>query len=284
MPSQRTADSDRLGQGINADLQRVGDPGAGLFRASSIPENQLPDALRRALGAFRTATGTRVHIFRNLTPEILDFNGVNFRDGTVHINENSQNPATLTAAHEWVHNLRRTNPVALFNRCDSLDQDGGLEFVRSADQTPVQPLNNALAGDLKNDDGRNAYEAVELPDSLSGIREAFQAAFGRDIRPVAPTDKRFDIFNGIYIHSQPRAVYVNVSNKVGFVTIAGHELLHEIKRDRPDLIAWYRSVARDYYKNLDRYQQAFAPIGGGFEAQHLRATDPVTPSPSVNRH
>ena len=110
LPSQRTADSDRLGQGINADLQRIGDPGAGLFRASSIPENQLPDALRRALGAIRSATGTRVHIFRNLTPEILDFNGVNFRDGTVHINENSQNPATLTAAHEWVHNLKRTHP------------------------------------------------------------------------------------------------------------------------------------------------------------------------------
>ena len=117
--------------------------------------------------------------------------------------------------------------------------------MRSADQTPVQPLNNALAGYLKNDDWRNAYEAVELPDSLSGIREAFQAAFGRDIRPVAPTDKQFDIFNGIYIPGQPRAVYVNVSNKVGFVTIAGHELWHDIKRDRPDLIAWYRGVARD---------------------------------------
>ena len=362
MPSQRTADSDRLGQGINADLQRVGDPGAGLFRASSIPENQLPDALRRALGAFRTATGTRVHIFRNLTPEILDFNGVNFRDGTVHINENSQNPATLTAAHEWVHNLRRTNPdlyglladevarqgllpeyqqklrrdgetrwknkdvveeeltaaavsdamtdPAFLQRLSERDQGmfrrvarafldflntltsgwrdqgsnaylrdveafrdkladvlaayerkstgpGGaeaLKFVRSADQTPVQPLNNALAGYLKNDDWRNAYEAVELPDSLSGIREAFQAAFGRDIRPVAPTDKRFDFFNGIYIPSQPRAVYVNVNNNVGFVTIAGHELWHDIKRSRPELIAWYREVAKDYYKDVDQYQ------------------------------
>lgn len=69
----------------------------------------------------------------------------------------------------------------------------------------------------------NAYEAVKLPDALSGIRDAVQAAFGRDVRPVASTAAKFDIFNGIYLPSHPGDVFVNVASEVGFINIAGHE-------------------------------------------------------------
>ena len=106
--SQPTAESKRLEDGINADLRRQGQ--AGSFRAETIGQDQLPDALRSALESFRRATGTRVSVFRNLTPEVIDFNGVNFRDGIAYVNETSQHPLTLTAAHEWVHNIRKTHP------------------------------------------------------------------------------------------------------------------------------------------------------------------------------
>ena len=69
----------------------------------------------------------------------------------------------------------------------------------------------------------NAYEAVKLPDALSGIRDAVQAAFGRDVRPVAPTAAKFDIFNSIYLPNHPGDVFVNVASEVGFVNIAVHE-------------------------------------------------------------
>lgn len=59
----------------------------------------------------------------------------------------------------------------------------------------------------------NEYEAVKLPDALSGVRQALQAAFGRDVRAVAPTEAKYNIFNGVYIPNQPNAVYVNVASE-----------------------------------------------------------------------
>ena len=118
----------------------------------------------------------------------------------------------------------------------------------------VAALNGSLVRYGLGDKWRNAYAAVALPDAVSGIREALQAAFGRNIRPVAPTAAEFDLFNGVYLPNRPNDIFVNVAAKPDFIAIAGHELWHSIKRDRPDLIAWYRGVAAEHYKDLDAYQ------------------------------
>ena len=86
----------------------------------------------------------------------------------------------------------------------------------------------------------HVYEAVELPDALSGIREAVQTAFGRDVQPVAPTAAGFDIFNGITIPAEPKTVFVNVQAKPGFGQVAGREHWHAIKRTRADPESWRR--------------------------------------------
>lgn len=128
------------------------------------------------------------------------------------------------------------------------------EFQPLANQSAAKVLNDALVKYKLGREWSNAYEAVKLPDYLSGIRQAFQVAFGRDIRAVVPTEERFNIFGGVYIASQPDSLYVNVAGKVGFVNIAGHELWHSIKRQRPDLIEWYRENSRKYYKDLPAYR------------------------------
>ena len=109
LAASETADSRRLEQRINDWRRRSAMP-AGM-RFGHIPSQALPDALRHALDGFADATGTRVVLVRNFTPEIDDFNGVNFGDGVIYINETSQYPITLTAAHEWLHNLRKTHPA-----------------------------------------------------------------------------------------------------------------------------------------------------------------------------
>lgn len=76
---ERTQDSDRLEQVIDRQLKRDGQPTG--FKALAIGQDQLSDALRGALATIERATGTRVVIFRNLTPEIADFNGATVRDG-----------------------------------------------------------------------------------------------------------------------------------------------------------------------------------------------------------
>ena len=97
---------------------------------------------------------------------------------------------------------------------------------------------------------RKAYEAVELPDAISGIQKAIRAAFGKDVRAVAPTAEQFDLFNGVHAAGE---VYVSVTEDVGFVQVAGHELYHDIERTRPDLIRWYTEHARRYFKNFPEY-------------------------------
>ena len=108
LPAERTTDSDALERIIDAEQRRAGLPEG--FQAVAVRQDQLPDALRGALAGLERATGTRVVIFRALTPEISDFNGVTIRDGVLYVSETAQSPATSTAAHEWVHNLRKTNP------------------------------------------------------------------------------------------------------------------------------------------------------------------------------
>ena len=114
------------------------------------------------------------------------------------------------------------------------------QFQPLANQSTARALNAKLVNYGLGQDWNNAYEAVKLPDALSGVREAIQTAFGRDVRPVAPTAAKFNIFNGVYLASQPDAVYVNVAADVGFVNIAGHEPWHSIGRVRPDLIDWFQ--------------------------------------------
>jgi len=90
----------------------------------------LPVELRRAFDALAEATGTRIVVVRNLTPDALDFNGVNFRDGVLYVNEKADMPAVLVAAHEWVHQFKRDQP-ALYQRLeDEVRRQGKLpEFA-----------------------------------------------------------------------------------------------------------------------------------------------------------
>ncbi|MBS7350540.1 MAG: hypothetical protein KIG95_10380, partial [Comamonas sp.] len=125
LPAQRNAETAKLEREINRELRRIGQPDG--FQAAIVEETQLSDALSRALGAFRRATGTRVAVFRNLTPEVFNFNGVNFRDGVAWVNEASEHPLTLTAAHEWLHNLKRTDPA--------IYQSLAREVIRQGDLT-----------------------------------------------------------------------------------------------------------------------------------------------------
>ena len=124
LAARETADSRRLEQRIN-DWRRRNAMPAGM-RFGQIPSQALPDALRHALDGFADATGTRVVLVRNFTPEIDDFNGVNFGDGVIYINETSQYPLTLTAAHEWLHNLRKTHPALYGQLAAEVQRQGRL--------------------------------------------------------------------------------------------------------------------------------------------------------------
>ncbi|MBR4877493.1 MAG: hypothetical protein IKU14_07265, partial [Rhodocyclaceae bacterium] len=118
-------------------------------------------------------------------------------------------------------------------------------------------LNHTLAHQFNNPDWRNAYTAAPLPEGMAALRADFEAAFGRTICPVLPTDDRFNAFGGVYLTDHPGKVFVNVrrARNIGFLQLAGHELLHDIKRDRPDLYHWFITQADSYLANVEDYRQ-----------------------------
>ena len=128
---------------------------------------------------------------------------------------------------------------------------------RGEDHSAARVLNWALARKFDNPDWRNAYTAAPLPEGMAALQADFEAAFGRTIHPVMPTAERFNSFGGVYLPEQPGKVFVNVrrAHEVGFLQLAGHELLHDLKRDRPDLYHWFVAQADQYLTNVEDYRQ-----------------------------
>lgn len=138
-----------------------------------------------------------------------------------------------------------------------LDFDSPLPATPSSveDQAAAEVLNQTLARQFDNPAWQNAYQATALPPVLAGLRDEFQAAFGRTIRPVLPTEEQFDCYGGVYLSEHPGEVFVNVRQPVNFLQLAGHEMLHDIKRTRPDLYDWFIQQAERYLVNVEGYQE-----------------------------
>lgn len=124
LPASTTTAAGALARKLNAERQRRGE--SGELRFAEVPASALPDDARRALTALGEATGTRVVVVRNLTPEVDAFNGVTFRDGVLYVDEAADRPLVLAAAHEWVHQLRRDDPAAYQRLEDEVRRQGNL--------------------------------------------------------------------------------------------------------------------------------------------------------------
>ena len=130
LPAQQTAATRTLAGRLNRYFaeraRRAGRRAPPELRFREIDPASLPDAVRRALAALGEATGTRVVVVRNLTPEVDKFNGVSFGDGVIYIDESADRPAVLTAAHEWVHQLKRDDPAAYQRLEDEVRRQGSM--------------------------------------------------------------------------------------------------------------------------------------------------------------
>ncbi len=109
LPAEQTDESRRLAKRFNRWVTGVG-RGTEQVRFREVGAASLPDAPDRAIRAIERATGTRIVVVRNLTPDVVRFNGLTFLDGTRYLNESSDNIATLFASNEGMHRLRRDAP------------------------------------------------------------------------------------------------------------------------------------------------------------------------------
>lgn len=143
-----------------------------------------------------------------------------------------------------------------FNRSVFFSGGAGelIELKTASDQSEAKVLNDALVEYGLGENWKNAYETVDVPDSFLELGKEIQVAFGRDVRFVAPTDPKYDIFNGVQLSQAKKAVYINAKSNVNITAIAGHELYHSMERTRPDLHKWFKSQAAEYFVNFPEYK------------------------------
>lgn len=124
LPSTKTIASGRLQTRVNEWLTSMGATDGARFE--EIRRHDLPDALDHALAALEEATGIKVHVVRNLTPEIQRFNGITFGGGRVYVSEDAEAPAVTVAAHEFTHILQHSHPALYQQLEDEVRRQGRL--------------------------------------------------------------------------------------------------------------------------------------------------------------
>ena len=108
-----------------------------------------------------------------------------------------------------------------------------------------------MVRNFNDDTWSNAYEPADMLSSIADLAEAATKAFGSQISAIKPTSERFNILNGINLGGRN---YINIDADVGFINIVGHELGHDLKRDRPDLYRFLKVNLAKNVKNFNQYQ------------------------------
>ena len=159
----------------------------------------------------------------------------------------SFDPANDTGRHLLFKRFHDKEPVG--------SADPGTVYLRDNDQAHAQQLNAAMVAFGLPEHWRHAYESVVLPSHMYPLATAFESAFGRRVVAVRPTGDDYCAFNGIYDPEDPTKVFVNVHGDAGFVQLAGHELLHGLRRDRPALYQWFVNQARPYLQGIESFEK-----------------------------
>lgn len=136
----------------------------------------------------------------------------------------------------------------------SMGTGGILSLNRSKSQVPARRLNTALAKYFRSQKWSDAFEAVDVPDSLSAFAKEVKVGFGTDVQYVAPRSEKYNVFLGVQLPSIKNTIFVNATSQINMTTIAGHELYHVIEKTRPDLHEWFKSKAEQYFQNVEEYR------------------------------
>lgn len=128
LPIDATAETRTLSRALSRWVGAEGDDRTPT-RFGAVRPDSLPDAAAQALDAFGQATGTRIVLVRNLTPEVETFNGVRLPElpGVLFVDESASHPFVTVAAHEFTHQLEQDNPALWQEIADEVRRQGRLE-------------------------------------------------------------------------------------------------------------------------------------------------------------
>lgn len=121
-------------------------------------------------------------VFRNLTPDVLDVNGVNLRDGRLFLSENADRPLVTVAGHEFTHQLRADAPDLYAQLEAEVRRQGDLtgfadklrrQGERDPDRVAPEELTADAVGDALSDRAFLQRLAERNPGVFRRVAEAF---------------------------------------------------------------------------------------------------------------
>lgn len=98
------------------------------------------------------------------------------------------------------------------------------------------------------------------PEGDQRMIDAFESVFGVTVIPIKNQNPRALGFLSVHYHG---TLFVGTDARHGFVQMAGHELLHHIQEERPELYAWFNEQATTYLRadSEGRYAKRLAATG-----------------------
>lgn len=160
--------------------------------------------------------------------------------------------------------------VALFSRKDQpyTDRNGPDSTPTPRDRADIEGLeaivDDGNRGAINAGSARRAREVhpfrwVRLPD-LHGLG-AIASAFGKRVVGFDVTaevlSREFGFFNGVTRPGRDNRIFINARSDRPHLAVLGHEMAHQLKRDRPDLFQDLVQAIRPYVKARE-YGEGFA--------------------------
>lgn len=160
--------------------------------------------------------------------------------------------------------------VALFSRKDQpyTDRNGPDSTPTPRDRADIEGLeaivDDGNRGAINAGSARRAREVhpfrwVRLPDfhGLGAIASAFgKRVVGFDVTAEV-LSREFGFFNGVTRPGRDNRIFINARSDRPHLAVLGHEMAHQLKRDRPDLFQDLVQAIRPYVKARE-YGEGFA--------------------------
>ena len=215
------------------------------FKLSDVPnENGYQDIARKYGYDAETKTkGVFYKYLEKLRPdlrEITDDNGFTWYESDITSADGSPTVLFQTKTKESL-------------KSDATANNEDQEFTQ-AHRDDIKHLKLALARtfrkpvkDMQISQGRLDMSQVQ--------RRELEALFDKRITPVK-TDKVLNRFNGVVIGNRPDTIFVNEDSEQAHISVIGHEMVHEMRKDNPELFEQVVESLRSVVDNegFNRYK------------------------------
>jgi len=120
-------------------------------------------------------------------------------------------------------------------------------YVKEKETPAIKTLREAVQRATGKTLEEGSFTDAGLPESFRGVAEAVKKIFGKDVvffrNNIPDTIK----FGGLATGADTKNIYVNVEHKQPFVYVTGHELLHLLRKERPDIYYRLYQIAKQEF-------------------------------------